>query len=82
MDENTAIPVDSAPSSFSTSNNCDDGAEQLLVQATRERLDVHSRAYTAGWVTRKVLKKLECKNCEKDLTSQETDIHKWISKII
>ncbi|XP_063385647.1 uncharacterized protein LOC134671933 isoform X3 [Cydia fagiglandana] len=80
MDENTAIPVDSAPSSFLTSNDREDGAEQLLVQATRERLDVHSRAYTAGWVTRKVLKILACKNCEKDLTTEETDIHKWISK--
>ncbi|XP_063629155.1 uncharacterized protein LOC134800600 [Cydia splendana] len=78
MDENTAISVDSAPSSFSTSNDRENGAEQLLVQATRERLDVHSRAYTAGWVTRKVLKSEELlvkpDSANEDVTGDEMSL--------
>lgn len=81
MDEDmTAESVDSAPSSSSTRIDRDGGAEQLWVQATRERLDIHSRAYTAGWVTRKVLKTLSCTACEQSLTTKETNIHKWISQ--
>ncbi|XP_063538136.1 uncharacterized protein LOC134747441 [Cydia strobilella] len=76
----TANPVDSASSSSSTPGVRDDDAEQLWIQASRERLNVHSRAYTAGWVTRKLLKTLKCKDCEKDLTSEKTNIHKWISQ--
>lgn len=80
MDENLTAVVDSAPSSSTTRTERDDGAEQLWVQANRERLNVHSQAYTAGWVTRKTLKFLKCDECKKYFTSNQSSIHKWISK--
>ena len=55
--------------------------EQCIKEARRERLNIHSRAYTAGWVVRKVLKKYpNCINCKKCLTvDKATDVHKWVS---
>lgn len=54
--------------------------EDIQVQAARERLNVHSRAYTVGWVTRKMLAKLKCEVCSKNFTTEEIEAtHKWIS---
>lgn len=54
--------------------------ENIQVQARRERLNVHSRAYTVGWVTRKLLQKIKCNKCKENLvtTDEETNVHDWI----
>lgn len=44
--------------------------------ASQERLNVHSRAYTTGWIFRKVLRQISCHKCEADLTSNEEIIEK------
>ncbi|XP_063361838.1 uncharacterized protein LOC134650837 [Cydia amplana] len=62
-----------------TTIDCD--LEGMQAQVHRERLNVHSRAYTAGWVVRKILQKIKCKNCFTDLTApQEGSCHGWISE--
>ncbi|KOB70274.1 Uncharacterized protein OBRU01_15753 [Operophtera brumata] len=54
--------------------------ESIQGSAGQERLRVHSRAYTTGWVMRKILRKINCRTCEESLTSPETkSIHNWIS---
>lgn len=48
--------------------------------ARRERLTIQSRAYTAGWVIRKILNRVNCKDCRSNLTVNESsEVHKWIS---
>lgn len=60
--------------------NTGDIITNSVEEARRERLIVHSRAYTAGWVVRKILNKIKCKQCTNKLTtSQNSDVHKWIS---
>ncbi|XP_063821363.1 uncharacterized protein LOC135071511 [Ostrinia nubilalis] len=55
-------------------------SENIRVQAARERLNVHSRAYTAGWVVKKIINKIKCKECETHLcTNEDNDVHRWIS---
>lgn len=57
-----------------------DNITNSVEEARRERLIVHSRAYTAGWVVRKILNKIKCNECTTKLTTcQTSDIHKWIS---
>ncbi|XP_049701000.2 uncharacterized protein LOC126055534 isoform X1 [Helicoverpa armigera] len=55
--------------------------EVIVEQARRERMNIHSRAYTAGWVVKKIFSKLKisCKNCNNSMTSERGDIHDWIS---
>ncbi|KAL0870915.1 hypothetical protein ABMA27_004745 [Loxostege sticticalis] len=54
--------------------------QNVLEEARRERLNVHSRAYTAGWVVRECLKKVKCVDCKKCLTQKnQSAVHKWIS---
>ncbi|CAH0406564.1 unnamed protein product [Chilo suppressalis] len=56
--------------------------DMILEQARREKINVHSRAYTAGWVVRKVLQNLKsgCTTCKNSLTTRNlTNIHDWIS---
>lgn len=63
------------------SNSPSNVSANLCTMARRERLNVHARAYTAGWVIRKILKKSKCLQCKKDLTStNESDVHKWVSQ--
>lgn len=55
-----------------------------MMTASQERLKIHSRAYTAGWVIRKILATVKCNQCEKDLTSSEVvfdkeAVNNWIS---
>lgn len=55
---------------------------ETVNEARRQRLEVHSRAYTAGWVVRKVLKRTPCDQCKRKLISEtELSIHtsKWVS---
>ncbi|KAI8436197.1 hypothetical protein MSG28_004268 [Choristoneura fumiferana] len=52
--------------------------------AGEERLKIHSRAYSTGWVVRKILNKIKCRQCETNLTSAESNLEKnginnWIS---
>lgn len=52
--------------------------------AGEERLKIHSRAYSTGWVVRKILNKIKCRQCETNLTSDEGNLEKsginnWIS---
>lgn len=54
------------------------------ITSRQERLHVHSRAYTAGWVIRKILGKIKCRQCEDELTATNLNfetgsIHNWIS---
>lgn len=54
----------------------------MLDEARRERIKVHSRAYTAGWVIMKIFKNLNvtCRGCKSSFTTSEiTSIHDWIS---
>ncbi|XP_061728167.1 uncharacterized protein LOC133533228 [Cydia pomonella] len=53
--------------------------ENIQLQARRERLHVHSRAYSAGWLVGKILKKVDCPTCRENLTTEETSIHRWIN---
>lgn len=54
--------------------------EGIQGSASQERLRVHSRSYTTGWVIRKIINKIKCRVCEKNLTSPEIKtIHNWIS---
>ncbi|CAK1601872.1 unnamed protein product, partial [Parnassius mnemosyne] len=51
--------------------------------AKQETINVHSRAYTAGWVIRNILKNNNCRQCEADLTNRESNydkssINNWI----
>lgn len=55
-----------------------------ILSSRQERLNVHSRAYTAGWVIRKIFKKVKCTACEDSLSTKESNyekdsIHNWIS---
>ncbi|KAL4709942.1 hypothetical protein ACJJTC_003905 [Scirpophaga incertulas] len=56
--------------------------ELIVEQARRERINVHSRACTTGWVVKKILNKLKitCKGCKTSLTSKKSSIHDWISQ--
>ncbi|CAK1587202.1 unnamed protein product [Parnassius mnemosyne] len=55
--------------------------ENIQVQAARERLNVHSTAYTTGWVIKKILCRINCQECETSLcTKVDGDVHKWISQ--
>ncbi|XP_049877377.1 uncharacterized protein LOC126374703 [Pectinophora gossypiella] len=51
--------------------------EKIVEQARRERINMHSWAFTAGWVVRKL--QLSCDVCKKSFTSDENDLHEWIS---
>lgn len=54
--------------------------ERILLSARQERLHVHSRAYTTGWVIRKILTKTKCTHCESDLTDEDNNsVSNWIS---
>lgn len=56
--------------------------DMVLEQARRERMNVHSRAYTAGWVVYKILKIMQiskCQNCKESLLSiNSSSVHEWI----
>ncbi|KAJ2937540.1 hypothetical protein O0L34_g19047 [Tuta absoluta] len=59
---------------------------QIMTPSTacQQRLQVHSKAYTAGWAVRKILATIKCKQCEKDLISSEAvfdkqSVNNWIS---
>lgn len=55
----------------------------IIEKARRERISVHSRAYTAGWVVRSIFNKLKlnCYACSQSLTTKEpTAVHKWVSQ--
>lgn len=53
--------------------------ESIQVQARRERLSIHSKAYTSGWVIRNILKKINCQHCKQNLiTSDGSTVHSWI----
>lgn len=73
--------VNSAPTTEQSVNyrsNVDDNS--IEVQARRERINVHSRAYTAGWVIRKILSDVNCDHCKKNLVTKENvnNIHTYI----
>lgn len=53
----------------------------MLEQARRERLNIHSRAYTTGWVIKKIFQKMKyCSRCKSGLTSNpDNTIHDWLS---
>ncbi|KAJ8715732.1 hypothetical protein PYW07_010214 [Mythimna separata] len=58
--------------------------ESIQSSARQERLHTHSRAFTAGWVIRKILQKIKCLHCEENLTSRESSydkntVNNWIS---
>lgn len=58
------------------------GSQSIETSARKERLIIHSRAYTAGWVIGKI--KNKCAKCETNLTSRESNFEKesvnnWIS---
>lgn len=55
-------------------------SENILESAIREKISVHSKAYTVGWVIRKIFSKREkCGDCLKSLTSKELNaVHNWI----
>lgn len=74
----TARPsVAAAPSQPAASSAA---APSLLQQARRERINVHSSAFTAGFVSRKLLQKFKCQSCKNAiLTSQHGDVHSWIA---
>lgn len=58
------------------------GTYPVIQEARRERIKIQSRAYTAGWVVRKVIKslKINCKVCKQSLTTKnENKIHEWIN---
>lgn len=40
----------------------------------QERLDLHSRAYTTGWVIRKLFSKINCQQCRKKLTIDKENL--------
>lgn len=57
--------------------------ENINILARQERLNVHSNAYTTGWVIRKILTN-NCQKCESSLSSREStydknNINNWIS---
>ncbi|RVE42444.1 hypothetical protein evm_012901 [Chilo suppressalis] len=61
-----------------------ESSNRVLLSALQGRLNVHSRAYTTGWVIRKILNKIECIDCKNDLASKESNVDKhslnnWIS---
>ncbi|KAF9408378.1 hypothetical protein HW555_011915, partial [Spodoptera exigua] len=53
--------------------------ETLRVTAVNERVRVHSSAYTAGYICRKINKKMNCQECQKTLVAEaQENFHKWI----
>lgn len=75
---------------LSGNNRCSDHGETeshiethpISIEARRERLNIQARAYTAGWVVRKIISRIDnkCVTCKNDLTTNETtEVHKWIS---
>lgn len=73
---------DNCGDQISTHNVC--VSEELPVISSlddprRVRLKIQSRAYTSGWVIRKVMKKIKCSDCKKALTVQQSgNVHNWI----
>lgn len=64
----------------SVASGSGEGGPALLQQVRQEKKNVQSSAYTAGYVSRKLIRKINCKLCRKSmLTDRLTDIHKWIS---
>lgn len=66
IDSNSGDFISNSPDSSGLQNF---RPERILLSARQERLHVHSRAYTTGWVIRKILNKIKCNECENDLTS-------------
>lgn len=55
--------------------------ENLQLQVIKEKIKVNSRAYTAGWVVRKINQKFNCKECKKSTTTQNISaVHRWIQE--
>ncbi|XP_022830991.1 uncharacterized protein LOC111359629 [Spodoptera litura] len=53
--------------------------ETLRVTAVNERVRVHSSAYTAGYICRKINKKINCQECQKTFVAEvQENFHKWI----
>ncbi|XP_048487611.1 uncharacterized protein LOC105392797 isoform X2 [Plutella xylostella] len=53
----------------------------LLQQAREETQNVRSSAFTAGFVSRQLIKKIPCTDCRKTmLTTEITDVHDWVTQ--
>ncbi|CAK1580042.1 unnamed protein product [Parnassius mnemosyne] len=51
------------------------------LNAVNERLRVHSSAYTAGYMCRRVTKKFNCRRCSETYTQTKRDVfHTWIKQ--
>ncbi|KAL0849398.1 hypothetical protein ABMA28_013697 [Loxostege sticticalis] len=52
----------------------------LIQQARREKLNVHSSAFTAGYVARRLKKYFKCQACNQTMITQDvSSIHSWIT---
>lgn len=72
-EDEVAIPSRSFQPAFSSDT------DDIQAEAHRERLNVHSRAYTVGWVIRKCLYKIKCAECKSNLCQKElSTAHTWI----
>lgn len=57
-----------------------ENSTNMQVEARIERLNVHSRAYTAGWIVKKCLNVFNCPECKRNLTqNSEPSMHKCIT---
>lgn len=79
-----AVPVasEATAAADSTSQECgrDKTVSTLFCQARKEKIRVHASAFTAGYVSRKLLSKNSCRTCKDSiLASDVSNIHDWIS---
>lgn len=68
-------------SNFPSSNIQSTPSQSQTKSAKQERLAVHSRAYTAGWVLKKIMPKIRCKNCERNVYSKENEANTSINEV-
>ncbi|XP_063822851.1 uncharacterized protein LOC135072744 [Ostrinia nubilalis] len=65
---------------ITVTQNISNNSNQSLNPAN-ERLRVHSSAYTAGYLCRRVTKKFKCRECSETYTQTKIDVfHKWIEQ--
>lgn len=74
------VPIDlNCNEQSSSSSNKEKGTTNNTSDAILERLKVHSSAYTAGYLCRKISKKINCKKCQDTyLANSKENIHEWI----
>lgn len=78
-DKENVSPVDlnSMPATFSSLSASQ--AANAIIDAINERVSVHSSAYTAGYVCRRLSIKFKCKNCQHTYTANaKENFHEWI----